>query len=241
MKTMPKYKQGKILESLEFPEIQKKMLAARAHLTLESQAYFWLLYYTGCRKSEAYERKIQDAQLTENYFIIDFGERKKHGATVPPIQLPIVFPGVDLLCQQLLRARKRKSSWKLITFQEETEEPSLNKAGKPILRRDGLPKLMKRAATKKVKATWLFPHINRTWAAQIVKKILGQKYYPHFLRLNRITELASDPTSNLTRLKSYTGIRSLDALSAYMGTSRKEQDAAMDYMAKQIRPENKKE
>ena len=216
---MPHYKYGKKEELLSFQQIQEKVEAARKHLNLESLAYFWLLYYTGVRKSEAYERITDDAQITDSLFIIDFHQRKKHGALVPAIKLPKDFPGVDLLCEQLLRAQQRKPLRKLITYSPEKG----------------------RKETKHERARWIFPHINRTWAAEIVKRVLGKEYYPHFLRLNRLTEIGSDEKANIIRLKSFSGIRSIKALEAYLGVSEREQDAAIDFMAKQIKLDQQKQ
>jgi hypothetical protein len=165
------------------------------------------------RKSEGYERIIEDAEITDSVFIIDFHQRKKHGALVPALKLPRSFPGVDVLCGQLLWAQKRKPSKKLIIY-------SPSKGTK---------------ATQRVRAQWLFPHINRTWADHIVKRVLGKEFYPHFLRLLRLSEIGQDPEANIVRLKSYSGIKSIKALEAYLGVTEKEQDAAIDSMAKQIK------
>lgn len=213
---MPKYKHGKIQQSLSFPEIQKKVETAKPRLNLEAEAFFWLLYYSGVRKSELYERTVDDCQLTETYLIVDFHQRKKRGAKVPPLKFPLWFPGLDVVCKQLEKARKYKKKRKLI---ERT--------------RKGI------RSTERVRARWLFPHVHKTWALQIVKKILGTQYYPHFLRLNRITEMCSNPDLSLAMLKSFTGIKSLDSLQSYMGISEKEQEAAVDFMAKQIRQKQK--
>jgi hypothetical protein len=207
-----RYKYGKQEELLTFQDIQERMENAMKDLTLEGQAYFWLLYYCGVRKSEGYERVVEDAQVTESLFIIDFHQRKKHGSTVPPLKLPRAFPGVDLLCQQLLSARQRKPHRKLLIYSPEKG----------------------RKETKIVRAQWLFPRINRTWADHIVKTVLGKEYYPHFLRLNRLTEIGSDESASLTRLKSFSGIRSIKAMEAYLGVTEKEQDAAIEFMQKQI-------
>lgn len=212
MRSPHRYKYGKKEELLSFQDVQERVEAARNRLNLENLAYFWLLYYTGVRKSEAYERTIEDAEITDSFFIIDFHQRKKHGSTVPPIKLPRSFPGVDVLCEQLLWAQKRKPLQKLIIYSPEKG----------------------RKETQRVRAQWLFPHINRTWADQIVKRVLGKEYYPHFLRLNRLTEIGSDEKASITRLKSFSGIKSIRAMEAYLGVTEKEQDAAIDFMAKQI-------
>ena len=209
---MPHYKHGKILESLSFQEIQDKVSQAESRLTREALSFFWLLYYTGCRKSELYERTVEDCSVSETHFILDFHQRKKGSAEVPALEIPLWLPGMNLVCGQLKKARERRSSRKLI-----------ERTVKGIRSRE------------RVRARWLFPHVHRAWALVIVKEILGEQYYPHFLRLNRITEMCSDPELSLTRLKSFTGIKSLDALQSYLGVSQKQQEAAVDFMAKQIR------
>ena len=82
------------------------------------------------------------------------------------------------------------------------------------------------------KDRWVFPRIQSTKAWEIVQNVLGEEYYPHFLRLNRLTEIAQDPTASLTRLKSFSGIRSTTALDSYLGTAKKEQQKAIEYMSR---------
>lgn len=212
---MPKYKHGKIKESLTFEEIESKVSEAQKKLDIEATAFFWLLYYSGCRNSELYERVIEDCSITETHFVIDFGKRKKGGEAVPPLAFPLAFPGIETVIKHFNQVKIKKPKRKLI-----------ERTAKGI-----------RTAIRK-KAKWLFPNIHRTWASIIVKTVLGKEYYPHFLRLNRITELCSDPDFSLTRLKSFTGLKSLDALQSYLGVSKKEQKAAIDFIGKQI---NKKD
>lgn len=208
---MPHYKKGKQTEQLSFQEIQEKVDAARG-ITKEQLSYFWLLYYGGMRKSELYERTVGDARITETHFILDVF-RKKGSAQTDPLEFPLWFPGMDCVCEQLKRARKRKASRKLLERFHKGERSS-----------------------KRVRAQWLFPSIHRMTALRLVKKILGSNYYPHFLRLNRITEICSDPESNFTRIRSFSGIKSIRIVEEnYMGKSKREQRAAVDFMAKQIR------
>ncbi len=214
---MPKYKNGKITEQLSFQQILERVSKARKKLTLEAVAFFWLIYWCGVRKSEAYERTVDDCQLTDQFFIIDFHQRKKHGATVPALKLPLDFPGIIILRDQLLAARKKRTHRKLF-------ERTVKGIRSTEYKRD----------------RWLFPHIQKEWALHIIKTILGKNYYPHFLRLNRITEICSDPSSNIARIKSFTGIKTIRVIETYLGTTEKEQDAAIDFMAKQIKPNKQK-
>lgn len=215
---MPKYKHGKQEMILSFQEIQDKVFEAAGRLTREALAFFWLLYYTGVRKSELYERTVEDCSVSETHLIIDFHQRKKGSAEVPPLEIPLWFPGMNLVCGQLKKARERRKSKKLI---ERTVK--------------GV------RSTKRLRARWLFPHVAARWAQVIVKEILGDQYYPHFLRLNRITEICSDPNVSISMIKSYTGIRSLKVIQGYIGVSKKEQKAAVDFMAKQIKENQQKE
>jgi hypothetical protein len=88
---------------------------------------------------------------------------------------------------------------------------------------------------KVIRDQWLFPNIQSATAWRIVKAVLGAGFYPHFLRLNRLTEIGSDPEANIVRLKSYSGIKSIKALESYLGTSKEEQEAALSWMEKRMR------
>ena len=209
---MPKYKHGKQCEQLTFKEIQDKVAAAKPRLNMESLVYFWLLYLSGVRSSELYERIVEDCSVSETHFIIDFHQRKKGSAEVPALEFPLWFPGIDLVCEWLEKARSKRKSRKLI-----------ERTVKGVRSRE------------RVKARWLFPHVHRTRAAMIVKQILGDQYYPHFLRLNRITEICSDPEANIERIKSFTGIRTIRIIEGYIGVSKKEQKATVDFMGKQFK------
>lgn len=212
---IPIHKFGKQTELINFQEIQEKVAKVSHKLTREALAFFWLLYYCGVRKSEGYERTVDDAQETQEFFVIDFHQRKKHGATTPPLELPLWFPGVDLLCAQLAHARKKRAIRKLI-------ERSVD--GKRVSHYE--------------RAQWLFPHVHKEWALQIVKKILGKQYYPHFLRLNRISEICSNPEANIEMIKSFSGIKTIKVIEDnYLGVSKRQQQKAVSWIAKQIKPE----
>jgi len=258
---MPNYKTGKIVESISFLEFQRKV--NEAHLTEEEASYIWGLYYSGVRKSELYERvaedcriilesgkllifpiRISESNLQEilknksiffqsnglqfRFFSIDFHERKKHGAEVPPLELPLHWPGIDLLVKLAQKAAERNKIIKTVftyTIHEGGPQRLIQKTGKF--------KSIKERTAEIRKAHYLFPNIQSTKAWNLVKQVLGENYYAHFLRLNRITEICCDPNVSLARLKSYTGIKSLDALNAYLGVSKREQKATLDFMDKQ--------
>ena len=91
---MPHYKMGKQEQLISFKEIQQKVSAASRRLTREAEAYFWLLYYSGARKSEIYERTVGDCSITETHFILDIF-RKKGSAQTDPLEFPLWFPGIQ--------------------------------------------------------------------------------------------------------------------------------------------------
>lgn len=214
-----RYKHGKQTGLMDFQEFKNRVEKAR--LNTEKAAFIWLLYHAGCRKSEAYERTAKDCQVTGEHFTIDFGQRKKHGARVDPLKLPRAWAEIELLVKQYEKAAARKPSRKRIFFQED-----------------------KTTKSKIIKDQWLFPHIQSATAWRIVKDVLGKEFYPHYLRLNRLSEIGQDPESNIVRLKSYSGIKSIRTLESYLGTSEKEQEAALTWMQKQrqkqIKPEQQK-
>lgn len=202
---MPEYKHGKQEEIIDFQNVRRQV--AEARLSCSEEAYFWILYYCGVRKSEAYERVAEDFNVSQSHLIIDFHKRKKGGAEVDPLKLPRNWPGINKIIMCIEKAEQRKPNYKNLFVYKD-----------------------KKRVKVRTKARWAFPHIQSTRAWQIVKQVLGIKYYPHFLRLNRLSEIGSDPSANLLRLKSYSGIKSTKSLEAYLGTSEKEQDAAIDFM-----------
>jgi len=203
---MGKYKFGKKEEILPFRLIKQKVI--NANLRLRDEAFFWFLYYCGVRKSEAYERVAGDFKKSATHLIVDFHRRKKGGAEVPPLQLPLNWYGIDKIVMSARIA---------LTYRPKQKAVYIYKNGKRVrtVRKD----------------RWVFPRIQSTKAWEIVQNVLGEEYYPHFLRLNRLTEIAQDPTASLTRLKSFSGIKSTTALDSYLGTAKKEQQKAIEYMS----------
>lgn len=213
-----RYKHGKQERPITFEHFCECVAKAHNNLNMEAEGFIWLLYYCGVRKSEAYERVASDAEITDELFIIDFHHRKKGGATVPPLKIPRNWPGVEILVALAEEARARRAVEKLIYYQE-----------------------MKERRNRYEKEHWIFPNIQSTEAWRIAKRVLGEDFYPHFLRLSRITEMAKEPSANITRLKSFTGIKSIRILEAYLGVDEDEQDEALDLMDKKIRPGQQKE
>jgi len=204
----PIYKHGKKDNIIPFQQVKQKVIAA--NLSIFDEAFFWMLYYCGVRKSEAYERVANDFETTDTHIIIDFHQRKKHGAKVPPLKLPLSWYGMDKLEYAVQKAKERKPRKKAVYVYIDHKRTRQQKRDR-----------------------WVFPKIQSTKAWTIVKSVLGEGYYPHFLRLNRLTEIGRDPTASLTRLKSWSGIKSTTALNEYLGASEKEQAKAVEFMDRQ--------
>jgi len=219
-----KYEYGKQQDLIPFDTVKKRVVKAK--LSEESEAFFWLLYYCSIRKSEAYERVAQDFKITESHLIVDFHQRKKHGAEVDPLELPLTWYGVDKIVKQIEKAKLRA---KTIFTSEPTGKTRLTKKGKevPIKKRVG----------KRVRAHWVFPNIQSTKAWEIVKKVLGKKHYPHYLRLLGLSEIGSDPTASILRLKSVSGIKSITALNAYLGKSKEEAKKGLEFRGRKFSTE----
>lgn len=204
---MGKYKYGKKEELLSFEVVKHKVVSANLHW--RDEAFFWLLYYCGVRKSEAYERVANDFKITDSHLVVDFHRRKKGGAEVPPLELPLNWYGIDKIVKSVRMALNSRPKQKAVYVYEDRKRVR-------ILKKD----------------RWVFPRIQSTKAWEIVQNVLGEEYYPHFLRLNRLTEIAQDSTASLTRLKSFSGIKSTTALDSYLGTAKKEQKKAIEYMSR---------
>ncbi len=82
------------------------------------------------------------------------------------------------------------------------------------------------AYIKSKRTRLLFPHIKRDTAWRAVKQVLGEEYYPHYLRLRKLSEVGKH--YGITHVKSISGIKSLKALEAYIGYDEAIQKEAMD-------------
>ena len=111
-----RYKHGKQEEPMSFQEFKKKVESS--HLNPEKKGFIRLLYYAGSRKSEAYERTAADCKVTDSHFIIDFGQRKKHGTKVDPLKFPRSWAGIEQLVSLYKRATERKPRKKRVFYQK---------------------------------------------------------------------------------------------------------------------------
>ena len=112
---------------------------------------------------------------TKTDLVVDFHQRKKRGLEVPPLEIPLELPFVDLIVERVRKTKARRRVW----------------------------------------------NISGVTAWRIIKRALGEKYYPHFLRLNRITRMFDDPTTTIPEIKSWTGIKTTQSLDVYIGYSQR--------------------
>ena len=183
--TLPIYKHGKQTDTIELEEFGK---ALKNCYSLRDKSFLALLYWTGVRKSEVYERVKEDFTITETDLIVDFHQRKKNGLEVPPLEIPLDLPFVNSIVErvQLTLPRRR---------------------------------------------VWSFTGVT---AWRIVKRVLGEKYYPHFLRLNRITRMFDDPTTTIPEAKSWTGIKTAKALDVYIGYSKRRMEKGKARLRREV-------
>jgi hypothetical protein len=202
-----RYKYGKQKAIITVENFREKLEISQ--LKLEHKAFLVLLWHSGARKSEVYERVKDDIEMTDTHVIVDFQQRKKHGDTVPPLKIPRRFYGVEeYLLPYILKPKKTRQKT-LYTY--ETSE------GKLIIH------------SSRVEGKWLFPHVSSTTAWRVCKRVLGQEFYPHYLRLRKLSKIGMDRKSgSLTHLKAVSGIKTLRALEAYLGYDQEAQDEAME-------------
>lgn len=168
----PIYKHGKQTDTIDLGFLKKRMNKKGAFKNpSRDKSFLALLYWTGVRKSEAFERVKEDFKITETDLIVDFHQRKKRGLEVPPLEIPLELPFVDLIVERVNRIKPGRRVW----------------------------------------------NISGVTAWRITKRALGDQYYPHFLRLNRITRMFDDPTTTIPEIKSWTGIKTTQSLDVYIG------------------------
>lgn len=71
----------------------------------------------------------------------------------------------------------------------------------------------------KDRRVWKFT--DRT-AQRIVKKVFGEKYYPHFFRLNAAVSFCRNPNTSIQDVKAWFGWRRIETINKYMGLARRD-------------------
>lgn len=213
---------GKQEHVIPLEEVVQKVAASTYNYPscTEELAYFWILYYSGMRGSECGELRCSQGTLFPNeiqptHFVINT-PRKKRSATPEPTRLRLTWVGVDKIVALWQKRRVFRATIKpLIRF----HTPVRN--GKSI--RSVIP----------TKDVWLFLNVSDSKGNIIVKNILGQQFYRHFLRLNRCTEIGDMEGASIVQIKSFSGIKSTRIIeNNYLGTSKKAQERTENEMDK---------
>lgn len=71
----------------------------------------------------------------------------------------------------------------------------------------------------KDKRVWQFTA--RT-AQRLVKKIFGDKYYPHYFRLNAAVSFCRNPDTSIQNIKAWFGWKRIETINKYMGLARRD-------------------
>lgn len=72
-------------------------------------------------------------------------------------------------------------------------------------------------------------------AWKIVKRAMGEKYYPHFFRLNRATRFLDDPTTTLPEMKAWFGWKHAKTVDPYIGYSRRHIKTQRERLANELK------
>jgi hypothetical protein len=159
------------------------------------RTYLIIHYWTPLRKSEIYERTIEDFEITETKLIIHLLRKKKHHKPTDddePVSIPLEFPLMDEVIDWL-----ESEAWK--TMIPDKEHP-------------GKTKLNLRP--------W---KIDKDTAWNYVKEVF-EDCYPHLFRFNWITDATDDPKTTIRELVAKTKL-TLPALLKYIVTDEKSEES----------------
>jgi len=59
-------------------------------------------------------------------------------------------------------------------------------------------------------------------AQRLVKKVFGDKYYPHYFRLNAAVSFCRNPDSSIQDIKAWFGWKRIETINKYMGLARRD-------------------
>lgn len=210
------YAQGKQEAILTFDEVVDRI--DHSPIMGEQEAFFWLSYYLGIRKMEALSLPCSALTLEGDKLWIDVGQRLKGSAKTDKIPLDISWHGVDKIIATWNKHKILKPvNHRFISWKRDRTLPKEERSKHPI-----------KIETVK-KDVWLFLNISPATGTAIVKKALGDnKYYHHYLRLLRLSEISDSPNASIIMIRSFSGLRSLSSIQKYLGTSKKALSGAMD-------------
>lgn len=77
--------------------------------------------------------------------------------------------------------------------------------------------------------------ISGVTAWRIIKRALGKKYYPHFLRLNRATHFLDDPETTVPDMKAWFGWKTSRTIDDYIGYSKRNIQRQSERLEKEVK------
>lgn len=169
---MGEYKHGKQKREMpkeEFYKVMEQGIFVKPHI---HKPFLVLLYYIGCRKSEALELTKENFKVTEDILYVDV-LAKKHGVERASFKLKRELPYLELITERVKKTRK---------------------GGR------------------------VFP-FNGWTAWKIVKRAVGEKYYPHFFRLNRTVKFLNNPKVTLNEIRQWMAWKKIETVNNYLGYS----------------------
>jgi len=101
-----KYKDGKRTKAIDFETFSKGMNSDKFTHKLRDRSYLAFLYWSGVRRSEAYERVREDFSIKNGFLFVNV-PAKKHGERGGDLRIPVNLPFVDLILERLEKTRLR--------------------------------------------------------------------------------------------------------------------------------------
>lgn len=126
---MGKYKHGKPNKEISIPEFINYLKNAK-FLKLSHKAWFVLVYWIGCRRTEPLNIVKEDITEKDNILFLEI-PAKKDGERGGKIELPMHLPGMEIVKKRWMATRKKRrlfpfetsTSWRIIKRIDETLSP----------------------------------------------------------------------------------------------------------------------
>jgi len=98
------YKYGKQTEPIDFETFKSIMENGKFVKPLAHRSFLAFLYWFGVRRAEALERVKSDFEIKDDLLIVDATPKK--GGEREPLEVPVDYPYVDLIIEQVNRTRR---------------------------------------------------------------------------------------------------------------------------------------
>lgn len=99
-----KYKHGKQIKTIDFETFQKGMESKEFVYPSRDRSYLAFLYWSGVRRSEAYERVKENFTIKNSILFCEVPAKKK-GQRGGPLRIPVDLPYVNLIIERIDKTR----------------------------------------------------------------------------------------------------------------------------------------